>query len=96
MPKAHRKAADYLRETAPSEEVIQSENPKHREDLTKTALDGLKLRSKNELDVYHVLKGYDLNVRYEKALVLKERIVMPNGEVVEKEVTVYPLSLIHI
>ena len=90
MPKAHRKAADYLRETAPSEEVIQSENPKHRKDLTKTALDGLKLRSKNELDVYHVLKGYDLNVRYEKALVLKERAVMPNGEVKENEVTVYP------
>ena len=90
MPNAWRAAVDFLHNTAPPEEVIQSENPKHREKLTKTAFDGLKLRSKNELDIYHVLKNYDLNVRYEKALVLKERVVMPNGEIIENEVTVYP------
>ncbi|MBO5994628.1 MAG: hypothetical protein J6Q41_03870 [Firmicutes bacterium] len=90
MPKAHRAAADFLRDTAPPDEVIQSENPKYREDLKVTALDGLKLRTKGELDIYQLLKSYDLNVLYEKALVLKERVLLPNGDVVTNEVTLYP------
>ncbi len=90
LPKAHRAAADFLRDTSPLSGVIQSENPKHRDKLIIKASDGLMLRTKGELNLYETLISYDLNVRYEKALKLKEVFVYPNGKVGTKEIIVYP------
>ena len=90
MPKAHKAAADFLRENAPLPEVIQSENPKHRDKLVIKASDGLKVRTKGELSLYETLKDYDLNIRYEKALKLTEKTLLPSGEVAINEVNVYP------
>ncbi len=90
MPKAYCEAISYLRENAPLENVIQSENPKYRDGLIITASDGLKLRTKGELNLYETLKSYGLNVRYEKRLTLIEKTLLQNGKIEIKEVEVYP------
>ncbi len=90
MPKAHGAAISFLRESSASNGVIQSENPKYRNGLVITASDGLKVRTKGELNLYETLKSYDLNVRYEKKLILKEKTLLSNGDVQVKDVEVYP------
>ena len=90
MPKAYQAAIKLLRSNYPLEKVIQSENPKHRDKLVINASDGLKVRTKGELNLYETLISFGLTVRYEKALVLKERTILSNGKVTEKDVTVYP------
>lgn len=70
--------------------VIQSENPKHREELTINVSNGLKVRSKGEMGIAEALLSYDLVICYEKALKLTEKILMPDGSIKTKEVTIYP------
>ena len=89
MPKAHALAVNRLREAA-SEEVKQSENPKHRDGLMIRASNGILVRTKGELNILEALADLELNVRYEKALALKEKELQPDGSVIEKTVTVYP------
>lgn len=90
MPKAHRTAVGLLRDTSFKEGVIQSENPRYRNGLVIEASDGLKLRTKGELNLYETLKSYGLNVRYEKKLILNEKQILPNGNIRNKEIEVYP------
>ena len=90
LPKAHIAAIEKLRDGAGNDEVIQSEDPKHREKLTIKASDGLMVRTKGELNLYETLKSYGLNVRYEKAITLTERILLSDGTVITQEKTIYP------
>ena len=70
--------------------VFQSEDPKHRDGLIVTTSTGVKVRTKGELALFETLNDYDLNIFYEKKLVLIERELQPDGSIIVKEVDVYP------
>lgn len=90
LPKAHVKAAELLKEKV-SREVHQSENPKHRENLVIVASNGVRVRTKGELNLLEVLLSYDcFDVRYEKELTLKKVMAYPDGHSETVEVKVYP------
>ena len=59
LPKAYSTAVDLLREDTSFNEVLQSENPKYREQLIVKASDGLKVRTKGELNLYETMKFYE-------------------------------------
>lgn len=90
MPKAYSTAINVLRNSAALEEIVQSENPKYRDALIIKASDGLYVRTKGELSLYETLKSYDLKVRYEKRLILKEKLLLPNGKITVKDVEAFP------
>ena len=70
--------------------AFQSEKPEHREGLIVTTSTGVKVRTKGELALFETLNDYDLNIFYEKKLVLIDRELQPDGTVLEKKVDVYP------
>ena len=90
MPTAYVRALDVLRGENEDQGVIQSENPKHRDKLVIGVSNGLKVRSKGEMGIAEALLDYGLNIRYEKALKLTEKIPTTDGSVKTREVIVYP------
>lgn len=67
-----------------------SENPKHREQLTVEVSNGLKVRSKGELEIAEGLLHFYILYQYEKKLILKKLRVRSDGEVWTEEIEVYP------
>lgn len=89
LPASYRHAIDIIgKKEGPK--VIQSENPKHRDQLTVKTSNGLYVRSKNEMTIYEMLQFFKLNVRYEMALELDETIREEDGTVAVWKITVYP------
>ena len=90
LPVAYRCAVDYLKGLNESSDVIQSENPFHREDLIYKVSNGLYVRSKNELAICEMLISLGVRFRYEMRLELKKFIVDPDGSVYTEIVEKYP------
>lgn len=97
LPSAYRKAIEFLRSGAPpvsTRKVVQSENPTNREGLIYLVSNGLYVRSKNELAIAEMLlqfqDKYGYKFYYEKALLLKERVMDENGEITINAKIIHP------
>lgn len=90
LPNSYRKAIELVSLSPTAPELIQSENPKHREQLTVEVSNGLMVRSKSELGIAECLLYYGQRFQYEKAVVLSKVHVNPDGTAWVENVTVYP------
>ncbi len=90
LPVTYSRAINYLRETDPAKGVIQSENPKNRDELNVICSNCLRVRTKGELIIAEVLIELGVDFRYEKALELVEKIPQPDGSFRYNTITVYP------
>lgn len=90
LPKSYRETIEGLKDDAALNEVVQSENPKHPEQLRVVCSTGLLVRSKNEMAIAEMLHLYDFQFFYEKALELSKLHVNENGTAYIEKVTVYP------
>ncbi len=90
LPISYRKAISLVSLSAPAPELIQSENPKHREQLTVEVSNGLMVRSKSEMGIAEILLYYGQHFQYEKALVLTKLHANNDGTAWSENVTVYP------
>ena len=89
LPVTYRRAIEFISEKEPAP-VIQSENPKHPEQLVYKASNGLMLRSKNEMLICEMLLLFRVKFRYEMALELRETVREKDGSVTVRSVRVYP------
>ena len=89
LPVTYRRAIEIISEKEPAP-VIQSQNPKHPEQLVYKASNGLMLRSKNEMLICEMLLLFRVKFRYEMALELRETVREKDGSVTVRNVTVYP------
>jgi len=90
LPVSYRKAISLVSPSTPTPELIQSENPKHREQLTVEVSNGLMVRSKSEMGIAEILLYYEQHFQYEKALTLTKLHVNNDGTAWSENVTVYP------
>lgn len=90
LPNAYQKAIGLVSLSSPAPELIQSENPKHREQLTVEVSNGLMVRSKSEMGIAECLLYYGQRFQYEKALVLSKLHFNTDGTAYMENVTVYP------
>ena len=90
LPKGYVRAIEYLNETEKDTGVIQSENPKRRQDLTVICSNGLRVRTKGEMIIAEILITLGIAFRYEKALTLVQRIPNGDGTFRYKTKTIYP------
>lgn len=90
LPATYSRAISYLRESGPTDGVIQSENPKDRKALVLTCSNGLKVRTKGELIIAEILIELGIPFRYEKALPLVEKIYQEDGSFKVRATTLYP------
>ena len=91
LPSSYVRAVDVLRDSTPPEKaVIQSENPKNRDQLKHTVSNGLKVRSKGEVAICEELLIYGRTFWYEKALPLIVNRLQQDGTVISMNVIRYP------
>ena len=90
LPASYQKAIELVSLSSPAPELIQSENPMHREQLTVEVSNGLMVRSKSEMGIAEALLYYGQHFQYEKALVLTKFHVNRDGTAWSENVTVYP------
>lgn len=92
LPKTYVSAIELVR-SASSNEVFQSENPEHREDLVIKTSTGVYVRTKAELALFEtlaeMLSGTGVKIYYEKKLVLTVRDLR-GGTVHEHQEACYP------
>lgn len=92
LPKTYVSAIELVR-SASSNEVFQSENPEHREDLVIKTSTGVYVRTKGELALFEtlceMLSGTGVKIYYEKKLVLTVRDLR-GGTVHEHQEACYP------
>ena len=90
LPASYQKAIELVSHNVPAPELTQSENPKHREQLTAEVSNGLMVRSKSEMGIAEGLLHYGPHFQYEKALVLTKIHDNRDGTAWSENVTVYP------
>lgn len=104
LPKSYQDAIRYLKSqsdsgpatrngpqpSTPASPVIQSENPKDRQNLIITCSNGLMVRTKGEMTIAEELIRFGIEFRYEMRLELTKITVSPSGTAVMETVTKYP------
>ena len=93
LPKSYRIAVDFLRSSkdpGQASSVIQSENPKNRENLRIVCTNGLLVRSKDEMAIADELIRFNIEFRYEMRLELTRITTRSDGTAVMETVTRYP------
>ena len=90
LPKAYSCAVSFLRSGDAPPEVIQSENPTRRNELTVVCSNGLKVRTKVEMIIAEMLIALDIEFRYEKGIDLVRKIPQEDGTFRYKPITLYP------
>ena len=64
LPTSYQKAIEFVSLSLSAPELIQSENPKHREQLTVEVSNGLMVRSKSEMGIAECLLYYGQRFQY--------------------------------
>ena len=90
LPKVYRDAVEYVRSRDMSNKVHQSENPYNREDLALVVSNGLIVRSREELIIAELLISLGIEFWYEKALTVTGSVILADGSVIMREMTIYP------